>query len=432
MKKVRKYEEEQKEKLEQSRRKLIDRGFVLDSSDIYPDINMADNSVSYCKRSMPLILPLLMYDTTAVLVPPVSDANFKRKTGLDFSDVEKLIDAQVIQPLVSDPSRYDTKELGFLLERNAPSVLVRGKHVLEIMGLADLLDPAKSVLPLEAMARVPELRARARHHTSRRTESQLTSIIVYDILVNYADLVIFGYKELVDGLLRDYKDPGTFARLLYDYAEILTYPHLFGFGGTVNYSRENLFTEELPPIPKPSEGAASYLEISSEEMEVFLKGINIPIRTVNADTIINFHEDGSAKKLRAAVREFEARAEQMRRGGDVTSVAESAELVKNQMLDASRQLMSPKFRSKVTERENRVDSVLQLGGIALGSAAGAAIALFATTSFGGMLGAAGVGGIGVAATDVVVPGIKKRIKQATFGRTLSPGLSNLWSIRSRK
>jgi len=420
------YLQRQSDIFESNAARIVERGHLTGYRDLYPEVDISDLTISYSRRSMQIALPLLLYDKVSFLVPAMPEEWFASTIGISLPDIKLLIDAQLIQPLISDPEKYDTPTLGFLLERDVPSVLERGKRTLSLLELDHLLDPQASSLPLAELSKIPELRTRMKAVSGSTSSSYITKQVINDLLVNYADLIVFGQHELAK-TISEQKDPRAIARLLYDYAEVIAYPQLFGFGGSVNYSPANLLLDTPPSLDQRSLEELTRFDLDQRELEQFLQGIEVPIGALDAKTVIDFHEDGQAIKLREAMRFFEGKA-LAHRAGDGAVPQNEAEAVKRELLEASRQLQSPRFRYKLKEMENDTQFYLQIGGIALASVTGALIGLASSSVFGGALVAVGAG---TAASKVVIPKLQNAAQSAVMKKLINPGLANLWTIRSR-
>jgi len=410
------------DRLALSEKKIIEQGYVESYRDIYPEINTDGVSFSYCRSSMPLFAPLLLYEKVAFLVPPIKEEVFRAQTFLGFNDLNNLIHAGLIQPLISDPRHYDTPDLRFLLDLQAPSVLARGIRTLELLGLEDLLIVERSKLPLAQMASLPNLRGRM--VGMGLSENEITERVQFDIMVNLADIYVFGHNDIADRL-ENIDDPSQCARLLYDLSEALTYPHLFGFGGTVNYSRDNLLTKEVSAGFALKHGSFPLEELPREDLSLFLRGINFSLDEINSDQIIEFHETGGAAALRRAIGSFEDQAIKKRRGIDYDSIDDAYNAVRAEIREASSKLLNPRERQRLAKADRRIQLALNIGGMALGSATTYAIALMAGASGLALPSALG-GGI---AGKYLIPSLVESVKRPILGAFFSPGLANLWMVR---
>jgi len=425
--KLKLYEAAQIEAIEQSKPRFLQRGHLADHGDLYPDVLRPKDGAAYARGLNPLPFLLMMYEHVTLHVPPFEQSVLEARYGLSLDSIEELCQVGLVQPIISNPSDYTAPHLERFLTLQAPSVWARGVHALLALDMGWSLDIERCPLPVREMAQSPILRSRFANRYASLSTEELGDRIVADILVNYADLCIFGHRELADGLV-DYKDAGKIVEVLYLLSEVLTYPFLFGFGGTANYDE---FSVKVDPefIPLNLDNfQRSGVPLDQKELEFFARSISLKTHSLTQREIIDFHASNDGKRLRNAVRKFEEQARALQafalQSGGPQGFTDEAEILREQLLDSAKLLSSPEFIRKTRRRENIIEITLQCGTIAAGAFLGQH--MFGPIGFLGGLG-------GTAILDrVLLPKIREKITAPVRTALLGPGLANLWRLGNKK
>jgi hypothetical protein len=411
-------EREIAETVERSREIAL-RGYVRDYSDLYPDSDI-EGTVAYARSLVPLPFLLLLYDNVALFVPPLDQQSLERRWGVSINRVAELARAGIVHPLIGHPVDYAGDEFAPLLELTPPSVWARGVGLLEAMSLQDTLDEQQCPLPIDAMALLPELRERFGPYLRDPSDEALTARIKTELLTNYADLWVFGQGELADALARE-KEPGMVARRLFAVNEALTYPSLFGFGGTANYDRRDIARRGLvDDLAIVAEGYEP--KLVPRPLNVLLQGVGIRIEDMTVTDIQAFRNSGDGALLRSALAEFEKEASARLRAEGVTpTLFDAAERLEDVIREAARTLTSVVLSEEVKTERRRIELVFRAGGVAAADLLGRYMGL----PFADLVALLG----GVSAVDAFVPSEwRERALELRLDQKLSPGLANLWKI----
>jgi hypothetical protein len=403
----------------------ISRGYLQTWRDLYPEITAPPHR-AYSRFPVPLPLLLLMYDQTAVYVPPADASTLQARWGLSMHDFRQLAEAGLVQPLIAHPSDYAAPHFDQMFELRPPSVWARGLAMLFAMNLGDTLSVEACPLPVKAMVQLPA--ARSRFHKLHPTDStsELTLRIERDILTNYADLWICGEGTVADELAQ-LEDPARIFGALLTLNEVRTYPLLFGLNGTANYAAAEI--DEEAALVRPyarSQLQGSMFRIPAG-LPILLGGLGIDIAALNANLIIDFHASGDAQRLRAAVDYFERTARSTDVSDDVLDddIVQAADALQHRLRDAARELALPAMRGTMDRTERTVRYVIQAGLPAIGAAIG-----FLAGDIPGA--AMGLGAASYLEGKVLPNTARESAADAVLAKRFSPGLANLWRIKKHR
>jgi hypothetical protein len=421
------YEAKQAAALRSSASALVLHRRVRDYKDLYPDVQISSNDVSYCRGLNPLPFLLLMYEKVALFIPALPQAELEQRYQLSLPSIYELCDFGLIQPVISVPQDYDTPHLSDLLSIGAPSVWARGLQAVSVLGMQEVLDERACPLPISEMARSPSILTKFNRRYPQHDASSVHEIVKHDLLVNYADLAIFGHRSLADSLV-SYKEPRQIASMLYLLSETLTYPHLFGFNGTANY--DALSIQQDPEFIQKDTLELHSVEVpfNKRELDIFLRGIGLKLSTLDTKQIVAFHKSGDGARLRTAVKHFEQEAKKITSNeqADLSNVFGAEENLKTMLLEAARTVSSLDFVRRAERADNTVDYLFRGGTIAVGAFAGHP---WGQSVVGGLAGLLGGGAI---MSQLLLPAVKERLLDGARKLYLKPGLANLWSVKTKQ
>lgn len=402
------------------------RGHISTPQDLYPDLTWPIN-IAYRVGSIPLYLLVLLADKLVTYIPPSTPEMLEARWGLSFDVVLDLCERGRIQPLIGHPTDYQGARFDRLFRMKPPSVWARGLGLARALGMEHALEEAGRKLPLEKMARAPWLRPRWRAHFPHLSEAKLTHRISHELAVNYADLCVFGFREIGESTAY-HKTPEEIARALLLAAEVKTYPILFGLGGTPHYDyairdrhgdlADSLLQQRIPPGPK-----------IPPNLDILLRGIGINAAQMDAEQIVEFHASDAGKHLRSALQAFEAEARRVATASQQESserVGAAAEQLQSTLQEATRRLANPSARKGARAMRGRFKWYFRAGGFAAG-------ALVASISGAPWLALLATGAAGVAVAEKLLPAsVKDRLYSASLAQAFSPGIAHLWKIADRR
>lgn len=398
----------------------ISRGHIELPSDLYPDLPVV-KCTAYTRTPLPLSFLVFLYDRTIIFVPPASREDLEQRWGMSFEAVVTLARAGILQPIIRQAVDYGAPHFEPLLETRPPALFSRGVSLLDRLGLGNTLVENECPLPVSDIARLPALRRKYQTYYPQLTSEELTERIKREVLVNYADLWIFGEGELADSL-QHFKDAHEIAQRLFLANEVRTYPTLFGMGGTANYDREFLSSESSIFAGLDFARNKKEARIIPDSLPLLLTGLNINVREVGAETVIQFHQSGYGEKLRNAMSYFESKAHKVNKvkGESLTrqELLDVASDLQRIITAAAKELSSPQFARQARRLENATRLTLRVGSPALGG------------WLGHVVGASILEGIGGASIleQLIVEPKKDKIVDAVLSARFNPGLANLWRI----
>lgn len=411
--------------------RVVRKGRVQGPDDIYPDIKRP-SALGFTRQGVPLLPMALLYERLVVYVPPSNRRALQARWRLTYEDFLKLVESDLVQPLVGHIHDYTAPHFDPLFDGGAvvPSVWTRGVTLLATLGLEDTLKPETYSFDFDLLASQPSLVTKFKRHFPSYDAARLHERIKSELLTNLADLALFGESELVDALQRTAPSlpPDELARSLLLLSEVRTYPTLFGLGGTANYDAR--YVEHLPMLGQDLEWAlhsSQSRQLSVGQYESILGGIGLDVETLTVDNVIDFHSSNDAKLLRKAIAAFEHQAHAIasspRRDHDIDPVLAEALEVERILREVNRELRRPASSRRYDRTMATTSWLLQLGGLALGSWAGAELA---GTSFADI-------GTGAILSQAIITPARRPLANAFVRRRFRPGLANLWRIRrSRK
>ena len=415
------YEEEEAQRVLAHAARARRRGYLDAYSDLYPDLVDLPERRGYSRFPVPLPLLLLMYDQTVVYIPPSDPDVLRARWSLSIEDVDLLIRAKLIQPLIAHPPDYDAPHFARLLEHRPPSVWARGAALLRALGMESTLAVSECPLPVRAMAELPAARERFHKLYPRDSPEALTKRIELDILTNYADLWIFGEGEVADGLV-DYGSPAQIFGALLTFNEVRTYPLLFGLGGTANYNVPELQAETplVAPFAHPPQGApAAYIP---RNLDILLRGLDLEVGKLGAHDLIDLHASGDVQRLRKAVAYFENEANAIARRNEPEQkqFVDAAEKLEDELRGVVTELVSPAERKKLGATDTGATYTVRVGLPAIGAALGLGI--------GGPAGVLVGLSTGAVIQTLLPDRLKERFADVVIARRFSPGVANLWRV----
>lgn len=398
----------------------LQRGHLREPKDIYPDIQIP-SSVAYTRYTIPLPFLVLLYEKTTVYVPPLSKKDLLLRWGTSIETVIALAQSGIVVPIIGRPTDYRASHFAPLLELKPPSLWARGVALLDRLGMNAALDERDCPLPIAEMAHVKPLRRKYSHYESGLRGEALTTRIKRELLLNYADLCIFGEQQLAESLGR-LREPQQIVDRLLLANEIRTYPILFGLGGTANYDTRMLRAESGVARTLPNLTLIDKSKVIPGNLNLLFNGLGIDISHLTTNEIIEFHVSGNGARLRAAMAYFERRASKKLGSSapitDSEQVIAAAAALEDVILNTARELSSPEFIRRASNTQRTSNVLLKVGSPALGGwlshLAGASVF-------------DGIGGGAIVQTFIIDP-VKDKIVDAALVARFRPGLANLWRI----
>lgn len=373
---LREYEQKEKSKINRKKFSASDEKYIKSADDLYPEIDKADGIV-YPRGNVPLKLLLLLYNKIAVFVPPTNEEYFKKRYRMSFEDFLTLCRKGIILPIIAHPTDYvnvadkNAKFFEELFKLNPPSVWARGISLLDYLKID--FEIAKEKLPLNRIVTFKSVREQWRRHYPEISEQQLTNIITRELSTLYADLMIFGYEEVLDNLIKKNIRKSISEHQIVYYLkslnELLTYPFLFGLGGTpvidYEHTRQKFFYDF--PINKVAEAVPEYI---TPNLQYVLEDFEIYLNDLSIRKLIEFHQKGYADDMRKAIRDLQNTEQNAVADESITfnTIYEKAEKVRLS-LDEFHMRIGSEISSKIRDierAEQTVNNQVLLSGVSFG------------------------------------------------------------------
>ncbi|MCU1685410.1 MAG: hypothetical protein JWQ81_6149 [Amycolatopsis sp.] len=419
------YDDEQASLVLSEGYETVQRGYISGPEDLYPDIQIVKQT-AYARTPIPLAFLIFLYDKTVVYVPSAPQKALEQRWGLSLDTVVELARAGIVQPIIGRAIDYGRPHFEPLLETQPPALYPRGAALLERLNLGDTLIEAHCPLPVAEMAAWQPLRTKYSAYHPELSRDDLTNRIKREILINYADLWIFGEGEIADSF-SGLASAGDIAQRLFLANEIRTYPTLFGLGGTANYDRQFFANEASIFAGLDFARDKTMVRVIPDTLPLLLNGLGFKVRTMDASAIIDFHQSGHSVRLRRAMSYFESKANK------VSKASKASHLGHREMLDrasdlqkeisvAAKELSSAQFVRKARRVESSIQVMLKVGSPALGG------------WLGHIAGASVLEGIGGASVlkQIFVDPKKDKLVDMILAARFNPGLANLWRITSKR
>lgn len=182
-------------------------------------------------------------------------------------------------PLIGHPTDYTDSCFKELFELNPPSVWARGISLMNVFNMN--FENAQEVLPLKRIAAFSNVRKNWRWHYPHATEEQLTKNIIRELSTLYADLVVFGFQDVANNLVELGIPDYQLVKYLNGLNELLTYPNLFGLGGTPVFDYNRIkerfsFPYSIKNIPyKEPEVICPGLKYVLEDFDIYFNELTI-------------------------------------------------------------------------------------------------------------------------------------------------------------
>lgn len=418
---LREYELKERNKI--NRIKLLsnhDR-FITTVDDLYPDINISDGIV-YPRGNVPIKLLLLFYDKIAIFVPPANRLYFERKYSMTFDDFLTLSRKGIILPVIAHPTDYvNNDDFDELFELNPPSIWARGISLVNTFDMD--FDEAERVLPLKRIAAFMNVRKQWRRHYPDVSEQQLTQNIIRELSTLFADLVVFGYQDVLYNLV-DLKIPEyQIVYYLKTLNELLTYPYLFGLGGTpvIDYKRaKDKFSYSFPITGRKE----VIPDIISPSLRYILEDFDIYINDLSIAQLVEYHQEKYAKKMREAIKNLQNSTEFMFSNNTISlnSIYEKAEKVKITLDDFHKRISSDISR-KLKNIELEVANEINLSSLSMGN-------FLVENQYGENVDIAYLSKFNLPVSDMLPCDIQKIVSKEVISKRFSPSVATLWEIRN--
>ena len=325
----------------------------------------------------------------------------------------------LVQPLIGHAVEYTDDIFIELLKLKPPSVWARGVGSLSILQMDDVLEEAKNRLPVKKIAMLPLVRREWREHFGNIGEGELTERIIREISTLYADLCVFGYKSIADKLAKELKDEKKIIRQLKFLNEILTYPILFGLGGSPNYSYDKLRSK--------SRTLKLYLNEKTQivplELLNVLEDIGLSINSLDINKIIEFRSKNIGKYIIDLLYDFEENANLFQNHQEtVDTVLAKAFILKQELQNFNKEIIPTLTNAKKIEKQ--VDVSIKIGCAVLGGLLGVYIGQDGTA-----IPCTVLGSIGAEMLSSFIPEESKDIlTQKVISKKFSAKTANLWKI----
>ena len=421
--KLKDYELEQMEAVAGHAHMVREKGLITSSTDLYPDLHWPVDT-AYRKGNVPLSILVLFYDRVVIYVPPLPRQHLEQRWGLPYDTVLQLARAGLIQILIGHPTDYAAEHFDPLLRLRPPSVWSRGLALLHALELEHTLPEAYERLPMSAMASLPWIRERWARHFPDASESELTAKIGRELAVNYADLWVFGEREIAESL-PGLDDPAKIARGLLLFNEVRTYPLLFGLEGIAHYDLASVqadprLVQQVLRLP------GNRPVFVPDELKLLTEGIGLDVSSLDAETLVEFHSSERGRHLRLALKAFEEQAGLNRRPLPLDEFFEAAGRFQRLLLEAAQLLNRPDARRQMRKTQGRVQWLFRAGGVAVGALIGSSLGASWLT----MLGPAS--GVGMLIAEKLVPEqLRQNLVTQALAQQFSPGVAHAWRSRQR-
>lgn len=416
--KLEEYELEQQIFLQRNSNSLNQKRYIESAIDLYPEVKNI-KSVCYIRGNVPMKAMLLLYEKIVVFVPPATKECLERRFGLPYDEFIELCRSGLVQPLIGHAVEYTDDIFIELLKLKPPSVWARGVGSLSILQMDDVLEEAKNRLPVKKIAMLPLVRREWREHFGNIGEGELTERIIREISTLYADLCVFGYKSIADKLAKELKDEKKIIRQLKFLNEILTYPILFGLGGSPNYSYDKLRSK--------SRTIKLYLNEKTQivplELLNVLEDIGLSINSLDINKIIEFRSKNIGKYIIDLLYDFEENANLFQNHQEtVDTVLAKAFILKQELQNFNKEIIPTLTNAKKIEKQ--VDVSIKIGCAVLGGLLGVYIGQDGTA-----IPCTVLGSIGAEMLSSFIPEESKDIlTQKVISKKFSAKTANLWKI----
>lgn len=416
--KLKEYEIEQKIFLHQNSSLRGQKRYIESVVDLYPEMKDA-TSVCYIRGNVPMKAMLLLYDKIVVFVPPATKECLEKRFGIPYEEFIELCRCGLVQPLIGHAVEYTEDIFVELLKLKPPSVWARGVGSLSLLQMDDVLEEARCKLPVWKIAMLPSVRKQWGEHFGNIRESELTERIIREVSTLYADLCVFGYKSIADSLAEDLKDEKKIIKQLKFLNEILTYPILFGLGGSPNYSYDKLQSKNRTINLHLNEKT----QLVPEELLYVLEDIGLSVNSLEINEIIEFRSKKIGKYIIDLLNDFEEKANLFQNHQEtVDTVLAKAIILKQELQNFNKEIIPTLTKAKKIEKS--VDISIKIGCAVLGGLLGVYIGQDGTT-----LPYSVLGGVGVEMLGSFIPEESKDIlTQKVIRQKLSARTANLWKI----
>lgn len=345
------------------------RGAVLGATDLYPDA-ITSGSKGFARGLMPLAMLALLYDKVVVFIPAVTEELLEARLGCDLELVFDLSRHGIVDIVIGRPDQYLGEEyFESLIQAGPYSLWMRGLAVLEVLGMQEVLIPERCPLPVNEMASMPALINRYRKKYPYKSDIELFHSASSDIILNYADMCIFGMGDVAVGLAESLSPMDIYEDLSLA-NEMFTYPHLLVMGGTVNYDMQTLSTEPELLSSRRLEIGAGGAAVYVPELELLTKGLGFDVRSLKVEDIVSFRASGVSAALRSAVSDFEISATAGASGDGLTDAVGKAQRMQGLMRETFRYFRDGSGVKDMDRYESGVRGVVRAGSMAVGGILG--------------------------------------------------------------
>lgn len=366
------YHEQQMDKIKQHKEKLTQQGYVKSYRDVYPDVYERirhQKGISYVRGNVSIKSMAILYDTVIVYIPPLSKTQLEARFYLkNWDELITLCQHGIVIPIIGRAENYTATHFNDLFNKlpiKPYSLWARGLGLLDVFGMNNVLDLAKEVMPVDAIAKDEKIYRKWARRYGCHNEHFIQTRIKEDVAVQYADLCIFGCKNEAESLLS--LPPYELYRNLKLLNEVRTYPILFGLESQANFDRDKLASVSTIPI-QPQFYIPQTLP--ENELEILYRGIGIDVDNVSVSDIIGYHNDGLGKKLRAALaffnEYFDTKIEKLEEM-DLTQLYTRAEKLEKLLKDAIADLNRTNYYLKLDKSQKTITKILQIGTVAAGA-----------------------------------------------------------------
>jgi len=338
--------------------KLNTQNIIKHYSDIYPDLYNKfgqNNNLAYVRGSVPLKLVSLFYDPVIVFIPPISKEMIEARFQLKYNELIKLCQQNIVIPIIGNVLYYTSDHFKEILNlpSQPPSLWARGLSILDIFGMNDCLEKAKSKLPMNKIANDKKILRSYKNYKGVNIKEKIRK----DVALFYADLCIFGHESDIE-IIREFDEPSEIYDSLEMMNEIKTYPILFGLGGQPNYNIDKMKTlilnnKNFEPITIP------------KEIEILLDGIGINGNCISVDQIIEYRFTELGKYLRNILISFNECCIK-NESWDIYSYYQKAELFQKTLKKALDELSIKKQLSSLDNTQKIITNIFKIGGISIG------------------------------------------------------------------
>lgn len=418
---LREYEFRERNKI--NRAKLLSKQdhFITTAGDLYPDINISDGIV-YPRGNVPIKLLLLFYDKIVIFVPPANKLFFEKKYSITFDDFLTLSRKGIILPVIAHPTDYvNNDDFDELFELEPPSMWARGISLVNAFNMD--FNEAERVLPLKRIAAFMNVRKQWRRHYPDVSEQQLTQNIIRELSTLFADLMVFGYQDVLYNLVELKIPEHQIVYYLKTLNELLTYPYLFGLGGTpvIDYKR----TKEKFSYSFHIKGKKESIpDIISPSLRYILEDFDIYINDLSIAQLVEYHQENCAEKMRQAIKDLQNSTESMYTNNTISidSICEKAEKVKFALDDFHKRISSD-ISKKLQSIELEVANEINLSSLSMGN-------FLVENQYGENVDIAYLSKFNLPINDMLPCDIQRIVSKEIISKRFSPSVATLWEIRN--